>query len=86
MKFNKGKCRILHLGRNNSMHRYMLRASHLESNFAEKDLGVLVDNQLTLSQQCSLAAKAANGILVCIRQSTVSKSDINKGLCPVSLC
>jgi len=34
MKFNKGKGRFLHLGRNNPMHQYKLRADLLESSSA----------------------------------------------------
>ncbi|GAB0176306.1 mitochondrial enolase superfamily member 1 [Grus japonensis] len=74
MKFNKGKCRVLHLGKNNPKHQYRLEVDLLGSSSAEKDLGVLMDNNLSMNQQCALVAMKANGILGCIKKSVASRS------------
>jgi len=74
MKFKKGKRRVLHLGRNKPMQQYRLRADLLASKSVERDLGAAVNDKLTLSQQCALAAKKANGILGCIKRSVASRT------------
>lgn len=75
MKFNKCKCnKVLHLGKNNPGHQNRLGANLLESSPAEKDLDVLVDNKLSMTQQYVLVAKKANGILGCIGKNVASRS------------
>ncbi|KAK4829130.1 hypothetical protein QYF61_002209 [Mycteria americana] len=46
----------------------------LGSSSAEKDLGVLVDNNLTITQQCTHLAKKATILLGCVRNSISSRS------------
>lgn len=50
MKFDSGKYQILHLGKNSLMYLYRLGADCLGSNLTERDLGVLVDSKLNVSQ------------------------------------
>jgi len=64
VQFNKGKCRVLPLGKNNRSTRKTAGSSS-----AGKELGVLVGIKLGMSEPCALTVKRANSNLGCSGQS-----------------
>ena len=63
MKFNVSKCHILHLGKNNPKYQYTMSGEPLEVTTEERDLGVLITDNLKVSAQCDKATRTANGVL-----------------------
>jgi len=80
MKFSQAKCRVLHMGQGNRKHKYRLVGEWIESSPEKKDLGVLVEQKLSMTQQCVLATQKANCTLGCIKSSMDSRS--RRGFCP----
>lgn len=69
MWIDKGKCTVLHLGRNNARHQH----TQVESSLAEMDLEVLVNSKLPMSQLYALVAKQLNSILGFVRKSIAGR-------------
>jgi len=81
MRFNKVKCKVLHLGWGNSWYSSRLGDEGVESSPVEKDLGVQVDQKLEMSHQRALTAQRANRILGYIKRSVASR--LREGILPL---
>ena len=81
MWFNKAKCKVLHMGLGNPKPKYRLGDEWVESSREEKNLGVLVDEKLNVTQQCALAAQKGNRILGHIQSSMTGR--LREGILPL---
>ena len=69
LPFNISKCKVLHIGRCNPCRRYKIKGNPLKSTNEEKDLGILVDNELKFHRQTAAAVKKANASIGMIKKS-----------------
>ena len=68
MAFNLDKCKIMHIGHKNKNEKYELLGKEIESVQQEKDLGVVITNDLKSSNQCIEAVKKAQKLLGYIKR------------------
>jgi hypothetical protein len=63
MRFNVGKCKVMHIGRNNLKSDYVMDGAILVKTSEERDLGVIVTDKLKPATECAKAARTANFVL-----------------------
>ena len=74
MLFNAEKCKVLHLGRENRKYDYYLAEGLISETEEEKDLGVLINKNLSPSSHIAKVVKKANSVLGIIRRTYLDKS------------
>ena len=74
MKFNIDKCKVMHIGVNNTEADYEMAGHKLEKVSEERDLGVIISNNFKVSGQCIKAASKGNQILGLINRTITCKN------------
>jgi hypothetical protein len=69
MEFNVKKCKVMHLGNRNPGYKYTMAGTELGTTKEERDIGVMVSNNLKPSAQCHKAAKTAAAVLAQISRA-----------------
>ena len=63
LQFNTSKCKVLHIGKNNPNYDYYMKSENginkLEATFAEKDLGVIIDPNLSFDAHITATVRKA---------------------------
>ena len=75
MLFNFGKCRYLHTGPGNNGMNYEMGGTILNKTVKEKDLGVSMNANMKVSEQCRIAASKGNQVIGMIRRNITYKEN-----------
>ncbi len=74
MSFNVEKCKVIHIGDTYPRLKYHIRNQDLSTVKQEKDLGVIISDNLETSDQCTAASKKANKMSGFITRNIDNKS------------
>jgi len=69
LKFNIGKCNLLHLGRPHEYGEYLIDGTIISPKNVVKDLGILIDHKLKFHYHTSTITKKANSILAVMHKT-----------------
>ena len=75
MLFNFGKCKCLHTGPGNTGMYYEIVGTILSKAVKEKYLGVSINANMKVSEQCRIAASKGNQVLGMIRRNITYKEN-----------
>ena len=76
MLFDFGKCKCLHTGPGNTGMNYGMGGNIVSKTVKEKYLGVTMNANMKVSEQCRIAASKGNQILGMIRRNITYKKEI----------
>ena len=76
LPFNSTKCRVMHLGRQNAEHSYLLDGASIQEVREERDLGVVVDDELKFHQHMAAAIAKASQMLAVVRRSFANLDEV----------
>jgi len=74
MKFDVEECKVMRIGNSNKNSKYYMDKKELEKAQEEKDLGVLITNDLKASSQCVQARNKTNRVLGMIHRTIIYKT------------
>ena len=81
MSFNTDKCKVMHISDNNPSFKYKMCDQELDKVKQENDLGVIINRNLKVSDQCIAVSKKANMMLGLISRNHNHKApDVMKKL------
>jgi len=85
MSFNVDKCKVMHVGRRNIHSKYYMNDAELSDTTEEKDLGVVIADNLMVARHCTYAYSKGNRILGMIKWTIISR-DIHILLYKILVC
>ena len=75
MLFNFGKCKCLHTGPGHTGMNYEMGGTFLSKTMTEKELGVKMNANMKVSEQCRIAVSKGNQVLGMIRRNITYKEN-----------